>query len=134
MSQGNTSSLHLPQATFSAQLSRGLDQQKYTIHPRMCVRESSSIGVHRKCTTRSCGLFAHKGTPLARPTEAQCLQREEHSNRERIIDFSHINVGWSQSSHRECCLPGVYGRLMHRKIRHVQDRIMGMRFAMSQNP
>src|SRR5437660_4892636 len=100
----------------------------------MAVGQSPTIGSQTKWAAGRGTLPAHESAAFAMPTEAQRLQRENHRNRERVVDLADINLCRSEASHSERCLTRGDGGLVRCKVGHVRNRIVRVRFTMPKYP
>src|SRR5262245_15941748 len=80
-----------PRPTGAVLLHR-LDDEEDAAHPGMIRAEAAAVRVDRQRTAELDAAVRHEGPALALLAETEVFERDQHRDRERVVDHAHVDV------------------------------------------
>src|SRR5947209_17767737 len=91
--QRNFAIFYLTRAALAAQLTHRFDQKEQTVHARVTIRQSATIGVDCEAAVGTDAPAADESTALAFLAKAEVLQEQDGVDSEGVIELDGVDVG-----------------------------------------
>ena len=101
---------HLPRRALAAQLAHRFDDEEHPAHAGMTGRQPAAVGVRRQRPVPAQAPALDERAALALAAEPEVLEREQHGDRERVVQLEHVDVGQRHAGALERQRTGLRGR------------------------
>src|SRR5919202_781103 len=118
--EGDVNIRLLALAALAPNLAYCLNEEQEPVHPRMVVRQSPTVRVHRELPTWGDPTSRDERSALSLLAEPEILQEQHRIDRKGVVQHRYVHVSRTKLRHLERSRPGL-GSGSDGKIRHLGD-------------